>query len=461
MPTSVSGTLIYITGTARNDWSSTLPKKNRSYFYAGGTLSFLVTDLLKQQGINTGKVDFAKVRVAYGKTGNDAEPYYVYPTFTGGEIVNPGYSSTYNFQFPIGGINSYTISNTLGNEELKPELTTEFEIGVEMAFFQNRLGFDVSYYNRFTKGLIEAIPRDPSTGYTYQYENLGDVRNKGIELSINVTPVKTRDFRWDMTYNYTRNINKVERLDVEEVFLGGYSGIGIYAVEGKSIGQFKTYIPAKVEDPDSEYYDWTIVTGEGLIKASDNMELTGKSINERFRMGLVNTFTWRNISLSATLDWRKGGYIYSYTYDYMGWTGGGPQTVFNDRNAFLVPRSVQDNLDGTYSENSVMINPNNLHNFYTDGNFGYMDDFIISKSFLKLRDVTLTYNLPAKVCEKLRVQRLAIHATASNILLWTPVQNAYIDPENTTFGTNIEAKFGEFGANPTNQYYTVGLKLTF
>lgn len=452
---------IYITGTARNDWSSTLPKKNRSYFYAGGTMSFLVTDLLRQQGINTGKVDFAKFRVAYGKTGNDAEPYYVYPTFAAGSIVNPGYSSTHNFEFPIAGINSYTISNTLGNEELKPELTTEFELGVEMAFFQNRVGFDVSYYNRLTKGLIEAIPRDPSTGYTYQFENLGDVRNKGIELAINFTPVKTRDFRWDMTYNYTRNINKVEKLDVEEVLLGGYSGTAIYAVEGKSMGQFKTYIPATVTDESSEYYGATIVTGEGLVQPSSNMEYTGKSINERFRMGLVNTFTWRNLSLSATLDWRKGGYIYSYTYDYMGWTGNGAQTVFNDRNAFLVPNSVVDNGDGTYSENNKMVDPFNLQNFYTDGGFNLNDEFIISRSFLKLRDLTFTYNLPAKICEKLRMQRLAVHATASNILLWTPVKNAYIDPENTTFGTNVEAKFGEFGANPTNQYYTVGLKLTF
>jgi outer membrane receptor protein involved in Fe transport len=178
--------------------------------------------------------------LSYGRTGKDTDAYWVYSRFVSGTVLNPGFPNVDDLKFPLGGVNAYTISNTAGNPNLKPELTDEFEVGFESSFFNQRVSLDFSYYNKLTKGLIATLPMDPLTGYTAQRANLGDVRNSGIELSLSLVPVKTRDFRWDIMYNFTKNNNKVERLDVPEVNLGGFGGLGIYAVEGKPLGQFKS-----------------------------------------------------------------------------------------------------------------------------------------------------------------------------------------------------------------------------
>ena len=449
---------LYLTLTARNDWSSTLPQKNNSYFYPGATLSFLLTDFLEKKGVNTGIVDFAKMRVAYGMTGNDADLYYVYDRFVAASSSNPGYPNVDDLTFPLNGVNSYSVSNRLGNSNLKPELTSEFEVGLEANFFKNRVGIDFSYYNRYTKDLIEVLPKDPSTGYTSQIGNLGDVRNQGFELTLNLTPVRLKDFEWRLSWNMSVNKNKVEKLDVDEVFLGGYGGAGIYAVEGKALGQFKIYGVQKAMVDGKECI---VVDGAGMPLESVDQEYFGKDINEKYRMGMTNMFTWKGLSLFATLDYRHGGYIYSNTKDYMHWTGSGPETVYNDRKPFLVPNSVVSNGDGTYSENTVQVDPTALHTFYSNGNFRGAQEFIISRSYLKLRDAGVAYQLPKSWCSKLGLNGVRLSFNVSNILLWTPKENAYIDPETTTFGNDVSAKFGEFGANPSNESYSFGLNIAF
>ena len=449
----------YLTLTARNDWSSTLPKDNNSYFYPGATFSFLLTDFLKTKNISTGVLDFAKLRVAYGMTGNDADLYYIYDRYVAATVDNPGYPKVDDLTFPINGINSYSVSNQLGNPDLKPELTSEFEIGFEANFFKNRIGIDFSYYNRYTKGLIDVIPKDPSCGYTAQISNLGDLRNKGIELTLNVVPVRMKDFEWNLAWNFSKNNNKVEHLDVPEVFLAGFGGAGIYAVEGKSLGQFKLNGVKKVVVDGKEC---TVVDGNGNPQPTTQTEYFGKDINEKYRMGLTNTLTWKGLSVFATLDYRNGGYLYSNTKKYMHWTGSSPETVLNDRKPFLLPNSVIDNGDGTYRENDIPVSPTALHKFYSDyGGFEGAQNSVISRSYLKLRDAGLAYLLPKSLCSMLHINAARLSFNISNILLWTPRENPYIDPETTTFGNDVSAKFGEFNANPSNELYTFGLNLTF
>jgi TonB-linked SusC/RagA family outer membrane protein len=449
---------LYLTLTARNDWSSTLPKESNSYFYPASMLSFIATDFLKQQNISTGPLSFAKLRFAYGRTGKDAPLYAVYERFVPSSVLNPGYPSVDNLSFPLAGINAYTLSNTMNNPKLKPELTDEVEVGAELYFFDRRLGFDVAYYNKFTQNLIDNLTYDPSTGYTTQIGNLGDVRNSGVELTLSLTPVKTRGFSWDIAYNFTKNTNKVERLDVNEVFLGGYSSAGIYAVEGMSLGQFKTNKALTVTLDGTEH---TVVDGSGNPQPTTDEVFLNKDINEKFRMGLTNTFSYKGFSLSGTFDLRYGGHIYCYTKDYMHWVGSGPETAYNDRNPFIIPHSVVDNGDGTYSENTTPVDPTQLHTFYSNGGFQYSDAFIIDRSYLKLRNLSLAYQLPQKACDAIGIAGLRLSLTASNILLWTPAENQYIDPEVTTFGNSIEAKFGEFATTPPYQSYVFGLNLSF
>ncbi|PKQ65634.1 SusC/RagA family TonB-linked outer membrane protein [Labilibaculum filiforme] len=448
----------YLTLTARNDWSSTLPTGQNDYFYPGVTGSFLVTDYLKYNDIDTGILNFAKVRAAYGMTGNDADPYSVYDRYVSAFSGNPGYPDIDDLSFPIGGVNSYMASNRLGNPDLTNELTKEFELGVEAQFFNSRLGIDFSYYNRLTEGLISELPKDPSSGYTTQMANLGDVRNQGIEFVLNFTPVKTANFTWDVSYNVALNRNEMENLDVDEVYLGGFGGAGIYAVEGEAMGQFKIAAVKKVE---VDGVMKTVVDGSGNPQPTTETEFIGKDINEKYRMGLTNTFSYKGFVLGATLDFRYGGYMYSYTKDYLHWTGASTETVLNDRKTFLVPNSVVSDGRGGYVENTTPVDPTALHKFYGDGGgFDGDADNIIDRSYLKLRNVSLSYSLSDNFCKRLHVSAVNLSLSASNILLWTPAENAYIDPETTTFGNDVTAKFGEYGAGPSNEFYTFGLTFT-
>lgn len=450
---------LYLTLTARNDHSSTLPENNNSYFYPSAMLSFILTDYLKAKDIDTGVLDFAKLRMSYGRTGKDASPYAVFSELAAATLLNPGYPEIDDLEFPLGGVSSFTVFNDAGNINLKPELTDEFEVGTELQFFKNRVGIDLTYYNKLTKGLIAVKPIDPSAGYVrYSQANIGDVRNSGIELLFSVTPLKTKRFSWDIDYNFTKRVSKVEKLEVPEIFLGGFGGIGIYAVEGKALGQFKAQ---KVLTVDIDGKEYTVVDGTGNPQPTPDEEYLGKDINEKFTMGFTNTFTYRGLSLAATLDFRYGGDIYSYTKDYMHWVGSGPETVYNDRNPFIVPNSVVANTDGTYRENTTPVDPTALHTFYSNGGFQYNDFAVIDRSYLKLRNVSLAYDLPSGLCKKLKVDKIRASLTAENILLWTPVENQYIDPEVTSFGNNIEAKFGEFATTPPYQTYVFGLNISF
>jgi len=447
---------LYLNLTARNDWSSTLPENNNSFFYGGQTLSFLLTDFLKSKDVDTGVFNFTKLRIAYGTTGNDAIPYSVFDRYVPGNSTNPGFPDVDNLTFPLGGVNSYTASNVLGNPELKPEITNEFEIGFENNMFNNRFGIEFSYYNKLTDGLIASLPIDPSSGYTSITSNLGEVRNKGIELSVNVKPIKSEKFSWDINWNYSKNDNKIEKLDVGEVFLSGFGTGGIYAIEGMPIGQFKF---AKSQKTIIDGQEFTVVDGSGNPQATTDQELLNKDINEKYRMGLTNTFKYEGFTLGATLDFRYGGHIYSGTKDYMHWTGSSPESVLNDRYAFIVPNSVVDNGDGTYSENNTPVDPTALHTFYSQGGFNGDDFAVISRSYLKLRNVALGYDVTPDFCDKLNVSSIRLSLTASNFLLWTPKENPYIDPESTTFGNDLAAKFGEFRGNPTNETFTIGLSI--
>jgi hypothetical protein len=256
--------------------------------------------------------------------------------------------------------------------------------------------------------------------------------------------------------NYTANENKVLRLNSEEVNLAGFGGLAIYAIEGEAIGQFKS---AVAETVIIDGVESLVVDGNGRPQATTDEQYLGKNINEDFRMGLVNTFSYKNFSFTATLDYRHGGHMYSNTKDYMHWTGSSPESVYNDRNIFIVPNSVVDNGDGTYSENTTPVDPTALHTFYSNGIFKSDDFSVIDRSFLKLRDVTLAYNVGSDFCNKLNLDGISFSVTATNFLLWTPAENVYVDPEASTFGTNVAGRFGEFGTNPAESTYTFGINI--
>ena len=451
--------MLFVNFSGRNDWSSTLAAKNRSFFYPSGSVSFVFSELMKDNSI----LSFGKIRAGISQTGNDAGPYQVnsiYPQTT----LSDGYR---NLNFPLAGpINGFSLGNRLGNEDLKSELTSEKEIGTDVRFFKNRLGVDFTYYDRSTTDLIFNVTLPASTGYLTQTRNLGKVTNKGIELMVTLVPVKTKDFEWKLSWNFAKNNNKLVELipGLDQVDLGaGTSSLGYVARPGRPIGLFEGVVAQTT--PDGR----PVVNSDGLPLSSPAREILGDS-NYKYTMGGTTSLTWKGLTLFASLDVRQGGLMYSRTSEMLYFTGNAVQTTDNDRQPFIVPNSVQ-NIGTTdapeYIENTTPIagGDGNMNLYYSQtysaGQFGKLN--LIDKSFVKLRELSLSYNLPMKLIPNTPISSIDISVIGRNLLLWTPKSNTFTDPESTTFGdeAGLGAGYGEYGAMPTTRSYGFSVRLTF
>lgn len=450
--------MLYLTVTARNDWSSTLPKGNRDFFYPGFTGSFLFSELLDESVKDV--ITFGKVRASWGKTGNDADVYMLSPVYTAGSYSIPFGSLT----FPLDGVNAYTLGNVLGSNTLSPEMTTEYEFGLNMAFFNNRVSFDAAYYNRNSDKQIMSLNMDPATGYTSQNINLGKIGNKGVELLVSVTPIQTRDFKWDVTLNFTKNWSKVislpEEFKGETSIYGLNGGTSMYAIEGMPLGVFKA--EAAERDPDGRI---VVNAQTGMPEVADEFAVYG-DMNSKYQMGVSTMLSYKGVSLSADLDIRRGGLMYSKTKNTMYFTGNAIQTAYNDRNPFVIPNSVNkiEKSDGTveYVENTTPITSSNICNYYYDPMGGIGGDLdLIDKSYVKLRSVVLSWDLPKKWLAKTPLQGVRISAYGNNLFLWTPSSNTFIDPETTSFGNDLIGNYGEFSSNPSSRNFGVNLNVKF
>ncbi|MCD7940538.1 MAG: TonB-dependent receptor [Bacteroides intestinalis] len=456
--------MVFLNFTARNDWSSTLPINKNNFFYPGATLSWIFTRLIPENKVLT----FGKVRLAYGKTGNDADPYQTGVTYV--QSVANGYYGSNIAKFPMNGVNSFQASNTMGSSSLKPEMTSEFEVGMNLQFFNGRFGIDVAYYNRTTKDQIFTLPVDPSTGYSYMVTNFGKVRNNGIELVLNTTPLQTRDFRWNLSFNFAKNKNKVislpESLEGGKVsiysFSAGNDAVYMYAEEGKPMGQFYTYLPKYTEEGNP------IVDANGQPILNTTVEDTGKNMNNDWIGGVNTAFTYKDFTLSASFDIRKGGYMFSRTKNLMQFTGNGTVTTYNGRHPFVIPYSVVDNGDGTYSENTTPIyqHDGSYQNYFN--NYGYGsggEAYLVDRSFLKLRNVSLTWNLPKKWIHTMSLSNISITVFCNNVFTWTAKDNYFIDPEATTVSQasygDLATQFGELYANPSCRIFGCNLSIKF
>ncbi|MDR1382125.1 MAG: SusC/RagA family TonB-linked outer membrane protein [Tannerella sp.] len=445
--------LAYLTLTARNDWSSTLPKENRSFFYSGVTGSFVFSELLSD---NLKKViSFGKFRAAWGQTGNDADPYMIDP-FYAKTSVGLGFGS---IDFPLGGINAFTKGNTLGSNTLQPEITTEWELGANISLFNRRISIDGAYYNKESDKQIFDLNMDPASGYSLKTVNLGKIANRGVELLVEVRPVEMKDFSWDVSWNYTKNESEVISLPEE---LGGqaniYSfvgGTGLYAIVGQPLGSFMASVPER--DPNGNI----VVGNSGQPVEAEKQEIIGNAQYD-YMMGFSTTLKYKNVSLRADLDVRQGGLMYSRSKDILYFTGNAVQTLYNDRNTFIVPGSVQKLADGSYVENTTPIISGAVWEYYQNGADRLDETFLIDKSYVKLRSVVLSWDLPRKWFAGSRLlQSARLSAFGNNLLIWTAKENTFIDPEVTTFGNDLEGLFGEYSANPTTRKYGFNVTVKF
>ncbi|HMK06560.1 MAG TPA: TonB-dependent receptor, partial [Flavobacterium sp.] len=449
---------LFLTVTGRNDWTSTLPPGANSYFYPSVSLSGVIIDTNNY---------FFKLRGSFAEIGNDTAPYQTADALTSGN----SFLGFGNIFLPIAGVNGYENQANLANPNLKPERTKEFEVGFETQLFNKRVNLDAALYEKTTRDLLFARPLAPSTGYTSQTDNILDVQNRGVELVLTVVPVRTTNITWDFTTTFTKNESEVTHIKggVEKINLASDYSVTFNAVKGQPLGVFSAFVPQQnaagqyIVDPLSGYY-----------KISSDEQIIGNSQRD-FVMGLKNRVSYKNLTLAFGIDWKEGGEMYSYTKRLSHFTGNGIETTYNDRNTWIIPNSVIEVTDASgnvtgYAENTTAINTTsgvvdgsgNSTDFWNpQNNPGIEQGHVIDKTFVRLRDVSLTYNFPSETVKRLGLVNASFSIYGKNLAMWTPDENPYIDPELSTFGDGLLSEQGEFGANPSQRAFGASLKLTF
>lgn len=445
---------LYLIGNMRNDWTSTLPEQNRSFFYWGVSSSWIWSELLE----TTKVVDYAKIRVSYATGGGDADPYNVFPVFVNGVISQP----FGNINFPLNGINAYEVANLLGDLNLKPQFTYEYEFGTELSLFKKRIFVDASYYNRITKDQLVEFDLAPETGFTSQYTNFGKIRNRGIELLGSLGLVRDkRGVDFDVFVNFTKNKNKVLELPGgERVAFGGLGTVGLMAEQGKPLGLFESTVYLRNEEGQ------IVVGNDGLPLLSPEKEIVG-DIQYKFSVGVGASIGWKGLKANILFDGRQGGMMYSNTANTMLFAATSVLTTYNDRQPFIIPNSViqvgEDDNGPIYAENTTPVTSPNITYYWGANEAVQSISSLISKSFFKLREVSLSYTLPTKLFQNIPINNVTVFVAGRNLALWTPKDNPYIDPEATTFNNSdgLEAEFGEYNANPTTRNFSFGVNIGF
>jgi TonB-linked SusC/RagA family outer membrane protein len=454
----------FLNVTARNDWSSTLPSNNRSYFYPSFNGSFVVSDAFN---LKSNTLDFLKVRGGWSEVGNDADPYQL--------------STVYNFQTAFDGNPIQTSSQKKLNENLKPETTRSTELGLEASFWKNRLHFDFAYYNTNSFDQILEIKTTAASGYTSQLINAGKINNRGIEIQLDGTPVQTENFKWNIAGNYSRNISKVEILDYEgsikNYTIGSSGGVDVLASVGQAYGAL--YGTAYERDANGNI----VVGANGLPKADPTKRVLGHYTPD-YLAGVTNTLTYKNLELSFLVDASVGGEIFSGTNRTGTYTGvlaetlpgrdaanGGlnyyvtttgttnTKTLVSGGNAPSGAVIYDDGMifKGVYADGTPNTSVLSAQEYYK-ASYNISEAYIYSSTFVKLREIKLAYNFNKKFARKLGLDGASITAVGRNLLfIYKDVPN--IDPE-TAFNTG-NAQGLESLSLPTTRNFSLNVNLKF
>ncbi len=480
--------LAYLDLTGRNDWSSTLPSANNSYFYPSASLSLLLNKL-----INFGSAfDIVKLRGGWARVGKDTDPYNLYGTVGIGSY---------------GGTTTQSLSTTLKNPGLKPEQATSTELGLEVGMLKNRLRLEGTVYRSDNRNQILSISTPTSDGYSGRQINAGLVRSQGIELSIGGTIIQSGDWKWDMTVNYTKNnsyiLSLTSGVPYYSFWQDGNSGSWTYAkgqaipnqyhadgsavISDGKIGQLWDNQVATVTDKSSPYYGYPLLDNSGMLQRIGNGDFNHKQVvgnfNPKLLMGMQTSVSWKMITLTASFDMRLGGTFFSQTYRYMQSDAAMrrqenmgipiPASARNDIPAYLKsnpnkfikfgglqqfhlvggPNAAKGGFD--YTDNPGVSFPDGafIPGVYSDGNGGYIENLgdlsttkldnyedavtsswryarmsMFDASYIKLRELTITAGLPKAWAASLKMQGLSLGIYTRNVILWTKAK-AGIDPE--------------------------------
>ena len=417
---------LYLDVTGRNDWSSTLPEKNNSYFYPSVSLSAIISEMLALPR----PVSFAKLRLGIAQVGNDTDPYNLLDTYT--------------FDTAWGDNLIAKESTSIANSDLEPEKSTTYEIGTDLRFFNNRLGVDFTYYYSLSKNQILATQLPYSSGYTQKWINAGEISNQGVELLLTGEILKNpRGLNWRSSVNYSRSRAVVEELTegIDSYAITG-SRISIIAKKGERMGTM--YGTGLVKHPE----DGRPVFSNGLPVKDSELRKLG-NYNPDFRMGFLNELRYKNINLSFLFDWSKGGKLFSLTRLIAATSGnlkeslwgrdpehGGPKPGIKDGGLTLTDGGIsytdgvigdgwKETSDG-YAENDVIVHAMNYHKQrYATAN---EEEGIYDASYVKLREVKIGYMVPSRILGKTFVESVKVSVVGRNLALWTDFNHG--DPES-------------------------------
>ncbi|WP_394364089.1 SusC/RagA family TonB-linked outer membrane protein [Aequorivita lipolytica] len=430
------GNVVYIDGTIRRDHFSTLPVDNSSFYYPSVSTSFVFSKL-----INVNAISFGKLRANYAEVGNGPEFDKLFNTF--------------DINTDIGT----SVPSVANNPNLKPERTKSYEAGLEMRFANNRLGFDVSYYKTNSLDQIVQVPISEATGQSRKLLNAGEIENKGLEVSLNATPVKTDNFSWMINGNYTKNKSEVLALPegTEVIELARYQGgVRINAALGQPYGVIYGADFVYNENGDK------VVGANGKYKRTGPNEVIGDT-NPDWLMGITNTLNYKAWSFSFLIDVQQGGAVFSLDQYYGQATGLYPDTDFINDLGNPVRNSIEDG--------GGFINPGVLEDGTPNtkrvdasgfGQFGYaanpQSEFVYDASYVKLRQASLSYTMPSKFLDNTFMTGLQFTLTGSN--LWIIDKNTpYADPESGLSSGNSQGYIT--GSLPTTQDYGFNIKAQF
>lgn len=423
---------IFVDITGRNDWSSTLPVQNNSFFYPSISSSFILSDIFALPSV----ISFAKLRLSAAQVGNDTDPYKTKKYY--GQSNFPGSASS---------------PTVLHNTDFKPEITTSYEAGLEYMLFQRRLGMDLTLYRTFTKNQIVDIPLDYTTGYNAAVLNAGEVRNQGIELGINAMPVDGA-LTWKTTLTWSKNNNKVLSLadGIEEMQVIGHGGNAtIGAKVGGTTGDIYGF--GFLRSPDGQI----IYNQSGMPSRPDQIQYIGNAYAD-WKGGFLNEFSYKNFSFSFLLDGQYGGIVYSQTHHKMSEQGKLKHTLHGREEGYVIGEGVVLNEEGSYVPNTTQVLPADFYKeFYRRAN---VESNSFDASFLKLREVRLGYNIPQQLLNKTRwftQANIALYGRDLAMITDFPMY----DPETAALNGGTLLPGVEMGQMPSTRTFGVDVTLKF
>jgi TonB-linked SusC/RagA family outer membrane protein len=437
--------LLFIDGTARNDWSSTLSKANRSYFYPSVSTSFVFSEALNRNGNLPSWITYGKIRGSFAMVGNDLQPYQLYNTYIISKDPNNNTNASRN--------------DILFDPNVRSELIKSYETGLEMRFFDSRLGFDFAVYkSNATRQLID-LPMDNLSGYTARKINAGDIQNKGLELMVDGKILRSQNgFNWNTTVNFSLNRNVVKSItpDVTQYPLGSYDNVSVLAQAGQLYGVIYGTSFKRVNDPGSKYNGQLLLTDAGLPQVGDSKVLGNQQATSL--LGVTNSFSYKGINFSFLIDARFGGKIFSSTIAHMEASGTSSKTVVNgDRKDITVPGVIQSG--STYVENTKAVNPQLYWQAVTTGNQGITEANLYDASNIRVRNVQLSYDLSKNFLSGIGIQRARVGVSANNLWLIKSHMNG-LDPESV-YATGSNATGFESGSAPTTRTFLLNLTIGF